>query len=409
MITPGSYWFIRGTNIEVGIRKVSHDEMHPYAACVFRYGRYRWNHAQKRMYSRRDPIHLQVQKIPFACLTKYCDFNKRNRLKNSFRPGDPCPLDAPIVKEVAEEGLYVDKCMPYHDVIHKKNNKYFVLLKSMTKHHFTVGEHNVYSIYGLKELTFPFKYWDSEEQVVVFDTEPIRKAHISVVRPYKSMAHLGGHTQRWNVSWKRISPRGCNLPVDMAYIAGTSIVVHTLIQNETISFCKMNTYYNNYDILTQWIPNVELTTYFPRFLPDADYEARDMKRISSGYLSHGVYVNGLPYRYTAAVPEGHPLLHSDQRALLEEQKKLFPLEEYFEEQKNMLYIYLYPETSSNQGEYLDKDCTKWRAYLSHISVEPSPSYMQLSNWRQDDSSTYLEDYRNRSNNTMFLQPVAVKV
>lgn len=400
MITPGSYMFIRGTNIEVGIRRVSSDPLSPYAACTFRYGRYRWNHAQKRCYSTRDPIHIQVQKIPFACLSSSCDFSRRGYLRNSFDPGEACPR-----MEHVDEGLYVEELLPCYRVIHKSSSKYFVLLKSMTKHHFSVGEQNVYSIWGLKELTFPFKYFDSDRQVVVFDTEPVRKAHISVVRPYKSMAHLGGHSQRWSRSWKRDSFHSMSTPVDMAYVAGTSIVAHTLIQGEEVSFCKMNTYYNNYDILTQWIPNKELTTLPPKF----GSSGRFMKRITEGYLSSGVYVNGLPYRFLAAVPEGHLLLTSDQKQLLESEKRKYPEAEYFTGQEQMLYIYLYEDVSSNYREDLDMDCTKWKAYLKNVSVEPSASYSYLSSYRCGDAAAYIEDYKDRSNNLRNLKPVAVRV
>lgn len=400
MITPGSYMFIRGTNIEVGIRRVSSDTMSPYAACTFRYGRYRWNHAQKRMYSQRDPIHLQVQKIPFACLSKTCAFTKRGALRSTYDPGEPCPT----LTENVDEGLYVDEMQPYYNLIHKRNQKYFVLLKAMSKSNFRVGEQNVYSIFGLKELTFPLKYWNADRQVVVFDTEPVRKAHISVVRPYKSMAHLGGHSQRWSRAWKSVSYRNVSTAVDMGYVAGTSIAVHTLIQGEDVSFCKLNTYYNNYDILTMWVPHVEITTEAPKFNSDPAH----MKRIVEGYLSNGVYVNGLPYRFIAAVPEGHSLLSADQHLLLQEEKQRYPHPEYFEDHEQT-YIYLYQDIPSNYREDLDTDCTKWKAYLKNISTEPSAGYAYLSSHRCADAAAYVEDYKDRSNLIRNLQPVAVKV
>ena len=395
--------FIKGTNIEVGIRRVSSNPASPYAACTFRYGRYRWNHAHKRCYSIRDPIHIQVQKIPFACLTSTCDFTKRGYLRHSYTPEEACP---PLEEQV-EEGLYVDvdDLKPCYRVINANNNKYFVLLKSMTKHHFSVGEKTVYSIWGLKELTFPFKFFDTERQVIVFDTEPVRKAHISVVRPYKSMAHLGGHSQRWSKTWKRVSYHNMSTPVDMAYIAGTSIVVHTLIQDENISFCKMNTYYNNYDILTQWIPNKELTTLAPKFGSSDKF----MKRITEGYLSNGVYVNGLPYKFIAAVPEGHILLTSDQKELLQSEKRKYPEAEYFAGHDSMIYIYLYEDVSTNYREELDSDCTKWKAFLKNITVEPAAKYSFLSSYRSEDAAAYVDDYKDRSNNVRNLKPVAVRV
>jgi hypothetical protein len=403
MITAGSYMYIKGTNIEVGVRKVSKNPNFPIAACTFRYGRYRWMNAKQRMYSRRDPIHLQVQKIPFACLTHTSDFTKRNYLKRSFAAGEQCPLDTPKV----QEALFVKEEKPYYKTIMKTKKGYFVLLKAMTAKHFTIGEKNTYSIFGLKELTFPFKYFDEESQVVVFDTEPVRKAHISVIRDYKSMLHLGGHSQSWQSDWNSVSYRDMLTPVDSAYIAGTSIRVHTLIQGDNISFCKMNTYYNKYDILTQWIPHLELSTHEPHF--SEKWDNKHFVRIEHGILSNGVYVNGLPFKFIAAVPENHPLLKEDQQKLLTAEKEKYPDLEYFTGQENMMFVYLYRDIPSNQRKYMDKDASKWKCYLKNLTIKPHMKYMFLQSYREDETNAYLSDYINRSNNIHYLRPVAVKV
>ena len=402
MVQPGRYMYIKGTNIEVGIRRVSYNPDFPYAACTFRYGRYRWINAQQRMYSKRDPIHLQVQKIPFDCLTEVCDFTKRGHLKPSFKPEEECPLNVPKV----EEGIYVDEEQPYYQTLRRDNNKFFVLLKSMTSKHFQLGEQNTYSIFGLKELTFPFKYFDEDTQVITFDTEPVRKAHISVVRSYKSMAHLGGHSQSWKSSWNRRSCRNTKIAVDVAYIAGTSIIAHTLIQGKTISFCKMNTYYSKYDILTQWIPNHELTTQAPVFSENGDDKL--FVRIKEGALSRGVFVNGLPYKFIAAVPENHPLLTEDHQSLLDAEKKI-PESEYFTGQEEMMFIYLYRDIKTNYRDYMDKDATKWKCFLKNVTISPDPKYLFLQTHRHEETIKYLDDYNNRSNNIHYLKPVAVKV
>jgi hypothetical protein len=403
MITPGSYMYIKGTNIEVGIRRVSYDPKFPYAACTFRYGRYRWSIAQQRMYSKRDPIHLQVQKIPIDCLTYVPDFTKRGYLKSSFKSTDECPLNVPKVSE----GIFVEEEQPYYKSVREVDGKYFVLLKGMTQRHFDIGDQNTYSVFGLKELTFPFKFFDEESQVITFDTEPVRKAHISVVRSYKSMAHLKGHSQSWSSSWNRRSLRDMTAPADVSYISGTSIICHTLIQGNKISFCKMNTYYSKYDILTQWIPHVQMTTSAPVFSLEGD--ENQFVRIKEGLLSNGVYVNGLPYKFIAAVPENHPLLTEDHQSLLDREKEKYPEKEYFSGQEEMMFIYLYRDIKSNFRDYMDKDATKWKCFLKNISSSPDAGYNFLQNYRHDETIKYLDDYKTRSNNTHYLKPVAVKV
>ena len=379
MITVGSYMYIKGTNIEVGVRRVSHDPLNPFAACTFRYGRHRWKGSR----SKCNPIRLIVQKIPFACLTPNCDFDQRQKLKKAYTPSSPIKS---IPNKKCTEGKFENKPKdPNLFNIHFEHGAYFHLLKSMTEISLNLqNPQKVYSIFGLKELTFPFRHFDSITKVVTFNTTPVRKAHVSVLRNYCSMPHLMGHAQKW--SWSQPSLRNNPAHIELGYISGSSIAVSAFIQDK-ITLFKMQT--SDGSSLCQWIPNIEVTTRMPYFDAEVHEHLQPIEQFKDG-----VYLNGLPLKFFALAPLDHPI-HTE--ALLWKKQKQFEKAEYSkEEQVHMSYIYI--QVGAN----------RWKAYLKNICMMPNEAYDYLDYYRQDDKMKYMNDYRQRSNELQKFKPVAVR-
>lgn len=409
--TAGSYCFIRGTNIEVGIRRSSRSLAHPVAACTFRYGKYRWNRAEKRMYSRENPIRLIVQKIPFACLTPTSDFTNRGYLRASYlKQLEPCPP----LRDQPREGVHVTDVRDCYKAMSSYGRKYFVLLKDMTESHFPDLQSGAYySVFGLRELTFPLRHYDKARQVLTFDTEPVRKAHISVCRAYKSMDHLGGHSQRWESHWRGSSLRGMSDPVDWGYVSGTNMRVHTLLQGPEVSLMKLNQYPGKFEVLSMYVPHVEVTTTQPCFRQEEWEDEGLLKPVRGGALGEGVFVNGLPSRFLAAarerrLDEVEALRWED----VEAERRRFPQAEYADRsvQESMAYVYLVLDSPENRDrDWFEDDTSKWKAYLKHLTATPDPKYHYLTSYGQQERQLYLKDYRQRSNLLNHLRPVAVKV
>lgn len=375
MITAGSYMYIKGTNIEVGVRRVSQDPLNPFAACTFRYGRNRW----KRSRSKCNPIRIVVQKIPFICLTHLCDFDRRQQLKKSYKPSSPTKS---LLNKKCFEGKYEKKAKdPNLYDIWYEHGAYFHLLKGMTESSLNLDNpSNVYTIFGIRELTFPFKHFDYDTKVVTFNTTPVRKAHMSVLRNFCSMPHLMGHAQKWN--WSHSSLRNDPAPVELGYICGSSIPVSAFIQ-DNITLFKMS----GVKPLCQWIPNTEVTTRMPYFDSTMHEDLQPIKQFKDG-----VYLNGLPFKYFAFAPFDHPI-HTD--ALLWQKEKQTDAEYTREEQERLPYIYL--QAAGNI----------WKAYLKNICKAPADAYAYLEYYRQDDKMRYVQDYRQRSNELQKYRAVAV--
>ena len=372
--------YIKGTNIEVGVRRVSTDPLFPYAACTFRYGRHRW----KRSRSKASPIRIVVQKIPFACLTPTCDFDRRQQLKNLT----PHLLlsDRHHIKNALRENLKRRRKDPNLYNISYEHGAYFHMLKGMTEQWLHLHKpKNVYSIFGIKELTFPFKHFDYDTKVVTFNTTPVRKAHMSVLRTFCSMPHLRGHSQKW--SWGTVSLRNNPGYVELGYICGTSIAVSAFIQDE-ISLFKMQT--QDHSTLCQWIPNTEVTTRMPCFHDDMQEDLQPIEQFKDG-----VYINGLPFKFFGLAPLDHPI-HTDALLWQREKQKYDDAEYEADIQKQMQFIYVQSGVSI------------WRVYLKNVTKAPADTYAYLEYYRQDDKMKYVHDYRQRSNELQKYRPVAVK-
>lgn len=202
MITVGSYWYLRGTNFEVGIRHLSADKK--TALVAFRNGK----RAGVRLTpkdKRNSAIRIITEEVPTECLTETSTFTKRGKLKSEFAP--VLPLDS-------------EKATPM--VEFPRPGKY-------------------YNIWGLKEMFYKVKDYNRKTKVLTFAVTPIRRAHVSVIR------HGITQTPVWGSA--RISPLHNHAPVEIGYIPGTTIPVHVLIEDEPISLYKISIEFG------MWIPN----------------------------------------------------------------------------------------------------------------------------------------------------------
>lgn len=277
MTKVGSYMYIKGTNIEVGVRRVSSDPENPFAQCVFRYGRKIWKKGKSRVNPRK---HI-VQKIPFYCLTDTCDLDlRRHKLKDSFT------FSQLQHKMPTSEGLFDEKKDPDIYDIYNCGSKYFHIMKGPTPEHiFKLGHTpRQLTIFGIEELSFPFHSYEPNSQMCIFNTKPRRVAHISVVRTHTTMAFLGRHTNRWPHA--RVSTAFDIRPTEIGYIRGTSVPVSCIIEEKLVSYYKIA----GTDI-TMWLPNEEVCCLWPNLNCDDDIDelipVKDMVK----------YVNGLPYPF----------------------------------------------------------------------------------------------------------------
>lgn len=268
--------YIRGTNIEVGIRRVSSDPENPYAQCVFRYGRKIW----KKGKSRVNPCKHIVQKIPFFCLTHTCDLDlRRHKLKNSFT------YTTLQMKMPKKEGLFDTRLDPETYDIYPCGSKFFHIMKGPTPEHiFSIIQPQQLSIYGIQELTFPFHYYEPNSKMIVFNTKPKRVAHISVVRSSMTMAFLGKHTNRWPHA--RVSTAFDMRPTEIGYIRGSNIPVSCIIEDPLVSLYKIA----GTDI-TMWLPNEEVCCLWPNF--DCSDDIEQLVKVQR----QPMYLNGLPYAF----------------------------------------------------------------------------------------------------------------
>ena len=226
--TVGSYWFLKGTNIEVGIKNVSGDGL--YAVCTFRNGKREGNRLPDKLKKSRS-IMLITQQVPIECLSPTSSFTKRHKLKSDFTPMLPLQIEkaSPKVIEVGER-------------LH---------------------------VWGLKEMFYRIRTHDSDTDVITFAVRPLRKAHISVVRYICTL-----EDQSWVA---RPSHLKNTSPVECGYIPGTTIRVHVLIEHPTISLYKIS------NTFSMWIPNDELRT---ECLCEGKLAPEEMTRIGTVYL-HG--------------------------------------------------------------------------------------------------------------------------
>lgn len=350
--------YIKGTNIEVGIRRVSSDPENPYAQCVFRYGQKIWKKGKSRINPRK---HI-LQKIPFPCLTHTCDLDlRRHVLKKSFT------FSQLEHKMPALEGLFDEKKDPDIYDIYPCGSKYFHIMKGPTSEHiFKLGHTpNQLSIFGVQELTFPLLTFEPNSEMCIFNTKPKRVAHISVVRLSNTMSFLGKHTNRWPHA--RVSTAFDIRPTEIGYLRGTNIPVSCIIEDALVSFYKIT----GTDI-SMWLPNEEICCLWPDFTCDDDVDELVPVR---GMIK---YINGLPYPFQIyALPEND--VHKGKPA-------------------NSPFLFAMFRSSS--GNIL-------RAVkVSHITDDIKPTYKYLENYKANEAFSWKSDHANRLQN-LNTQPIAV--
>jgi hypothetical protein len=349
--------YIKGTNIEVGIRRVSSDPDNPFAQCVFRYGHKIWKKGKSRINPRK---HI-VQKIPFKCLTHSCDIDlRRHKLKETFTYSK---LQHKMPKA---EGLFDEEKDPdiYH--IYPCGTKYLHIMKGPTPEHiFKRGcTPQQLSIFGIEELTFPFHSFEPNTKMCIFNTKPKRVAHISVVRSNNTMAFLGRHTNRWPHA--RVSTAFDTRPTEIGYIRGTSVPVSCIIEKADISYYKITG-----TEACMWLPNEEVCCLCPNFECSEDVDELIPVEGKIGYI------NGLPYPFQIyALPSND--VHKGK-----------------------------PSSSPYLFAMFKGGTNSFRAVKAeHIQDSIKPSYKYLENYRPNDAFSWKLDHANRLKK-LNTKPIAV--
>lgn len=362
--------FIKGTDIEVGITRVSYDALHPYALCTLRLG-------IKKKYLKHSslkPFSVRYIKIPFICLSKHSSV-KYNRL---MYDAHTMPLDH-TVKHLFKkhttltEGKYEDNILPHSELYEiistniQGKTYHMHVLKPLHPTLAGIGTSHSFSVFGIPELTYRMKKYDTTTHIVTFDTYPVRRAHVSVLRQGHTMKHLGRHSYRWNHG--PVSLKNATAPLDWGWIAGTNIHVKTCIhhaQNSLYKWDKHNIFH--------WIPIEQITTQQPAF----------------GHIEQStitvfpkVYVNGLPFPFEARAPIKHPI-HAHPVKFLQEQKDTYPLESSRQEQQEQPFLII---TMQNNI---------WLAHVKNLSLEPRADYKQYLQHRQHEKQAYISDYMDRT-------------
>lgn len=342
MIKTGSYMFIRGTNMEVGIRRVSKDPEHPYAQCVFRYGR----RLYKKTKSKINPRKHIVQKIPTQCLTHKCDFDtKRQTLKQSFQHSTL------TTKMPKAEGVFDTELDKDAYDIYPAGGKFLHIIKGPTAQHILGNRKpRSLSIFGIRELTFPFQKFNPNTNIVTFNTIPPKRAHISVVRNTCTMHTVGKHSYRWPHAY--ISPAYDTRPVEIGYIRGTGIQVSLLIEYPDISYYKVKAK----DFLGLWIPNEEVSSLAQHF----EGHTHSLEELKP--LHKDIYINGLPVPFKAY--------------------------------------------SRDKQMYAVHELNHWPVKESHINTAPKSEYEYLVYYKFNETAKWYEDYKRRLRQ-LHLHPIAV--
>jgi len=175
------YHYLKGTNIEVGVRRVSRGGK--FAIITYRYGKHKYMHTHKWKAARKRQEaskHMEAV-VPSTCLAKKSAWTKRGLFKKKFKP------DIPLTEVDMAKDLYI-----------------------------------------CGAIKAPLKSYDELTGVVTFATTPVRKAHISVLT----------NTKLQHVFDKRTSLAGDASPVEYGCIQGTNIHVKMLIEEPGISLYR---------------------------------------------------------------------------------------------------------------------------------------------------------------------------
>lgn len=367
----GSYMYIKGTDIEVGVTRVSYDPLNPYAMCTLRLGikkKYLKNSSLKT-------ISIRYIKIPYICLSKFPGV-KYNRLMYDAHMLPTDPSLEPLFQKSSKlrEGKLEVTPLPHADLyeIVKTNIEgkqyYMHILKPLNPTLAGIGKCRSFSIFGIPELTYRMKKYDSSSKIVTFDTTPVRRAHVSVLRQCKTMKHLGGHTYRWDYS--TVSLKGQTMPMDWGWIAGTNIHVKTCIYHPEASLYK----WDKRDIF-HWIPIQEVTTQQPTF---------GCMHKNTVIVFPEIYVNGLPIPFEARAPIDHPI-HSHPIKFLHEQQDKYPEAEYsrdMQREHSVVTIVFKHQT--------------WLAHVKNLTLQPHAEYKQYEYHRAEDKQNYVADFLDRA-------------
>jgi hypothetical protein len=363
--------YIKGTDIEVGITRVSYEPLHPYAMCTLRLG-IKKKHLKN---SSLKPISNRYIKIPYICLNKFPSI-KYNRLMYdaTLLPSDPSLEYLFQKSSPLREGKYEESPLPHADLyeIVKTNidgkHYYMHILKPLNPTLAGIGKYRSFSIFGIPELTYRMKKYDSLSKIVTFDTSPVRRAHVSVLRQCKTMKHLGGHTYRWEYS--TVSLKGQTSPVDWCWIAGTNIHIKTCIHDTTASLYK----WDKRNIF-HWIPIKEVTTQQPTF---------SCTQNNLVTVFPEIYINGLPIPFEAKAPVDHPI-HQNPIRFLHEEKNKYPDAEYVRDMQKQHSVI----TLSFQHQ-------TWLAHVKNITLQPRAEYKHYQQYRVQDKQNYIADFLDRT-------------
>lgn len=176
------YCYLKGTNIEVGVRRVSKGGK--FAKVTYRYGKqqymhtHQWKAARKRQEASK---HMEVT-VPCSHLTHKMAFTQRNVIKKYFKPSEPLVAQVDLQKD-----LFICGAIKAH-------------LKSYNK----------------------------ASGVVTFGTTPVRKAHISVLTNAMIQPNFE----------KRVSLVDDTSAVEYGCIKGTNIHVNMVIERKRISLYR---------------------------------------------------------------------------------------------------------------------------------------------------------------------------
>ena len=365
----GGYMYIKGTDIQVGIARVSFDPLHPYAMCTIRLG-------IKKKYLRNSPLKTcsnRYIKIPFVCLSKFPGI-KYNRLMYDATMLEPTPSIEPLFGKSSylTEGKYEESLLPHTELYEivkttiDGKQYYMHILKPLDPILAGIGKCRSFSIFGISELTYRMKKYDHTSGIVTFDTSPVRRAHVSVLRQSQTMRHLGGHTYHWNYS--SVSLKDQTTPLDWGWIAGTSIHVKTCIHDPAVSLYK----FDKHNIF-HWIPIEEITTRHPSFGSPGE----DMTIVFPE-----VYVHGLPIPFVAKAARQHPI-HKNPILFLQKEKEAHPLEYDKDRQKEHAVVQIGFKHHT------------WFAHVKCLSLKPRADYQQYLHHRAQDKQVYVSDYMDR--------------
>ena len=257
---PGCYRYITGTNIEVGVRKLSANlrtrfKKDNIVCTSIRMCRLYTPFERKNKNNLIDAGDYIIQQhMPVEILQEKSDFTLKGtpgyNLKSYIKT---------IVYVDRKPGIFIDNELQWTTLdiddpcYHKQSYRTMKDGENVYMHRYNrkptsweyIKHCRYLYVHGLKQLRYPIH--SVTNNIVTFNTNPVKKAHVAVCRTKPTKVHL---FCRLRMSTKGYSTLGCNW-FNEGFVKDTTIFVHVLREDDKWVLCFLQYNYTG-DLV--WLP-----------------------------------------------------------------------------------------------------------------------------------------------------------